>query len=654
MYDISDRRQPLEPDAYDERPAVNPHYVNTPRDYRPTQNHRYTVQEDHTATAVSDDDHRVVQRSGSASFPVTRRHVSPLGRIRVASTACQTEYNSKVAMIMSGGQEPRGPKVFFRIVYDDKVLQFKLSCDCCFKVMFAAVNVRADFVWHGVVLDEHLAPADYNMLPGEEHTSTIQVVRSSLRHTTHAEDIAANDVARSLGFRLRLQEEKNERLELELDQMEAQIANLHRELQSVADRSEMKIEELQLKCHTMDQKRRDALDEAEHYRREVESLQRQLAINAVAAQSARAKQQHAAGNHGGAANRSNPSALFNSDGPYEVTTPPTGALYRRHAPSDVSGSDITETPLSRLAATGQPTIVDRYHPAPNPISQPSYAAATTASARRNSRTTSPATGKKTSRTTSPNTSAITPPPSAQASRTTTREEQIKNLRSGIEAWQQHHGTTSSGGKSRPAELYGAAVKKRPEDEFAAVRDRQGIATSTPAAAHRPQPKAVESVEREEEKSLSPTRTASEASPEMSFSRKPARPSQQGGSDEPDERVSFAPPPAAPTPPPPETFLRHTSTVEIRCVLMDETSQKETSLGPVKIPPGTPATVATAMKMLLDRNAAVIPPVNECMLCVQPADDALNYRVLDTTQATTTALSHKDTLFVARLAVTPAR
>jgi hypothetical protein len=136
-----------------------------------------------------------------------------------------------------GMGEPSGPKVYFRIHFGDKSLQFKLCSDSCFRVLFSKMDVVGSFVWHGVALDAELTPRQYNMKPGEENCVSVNVVRDASREHTYAKEIELNDVARAHAYQRRVAEERASRLEAELDQSQAQIYALHSELRQLTEQS---------------------------------------------------------------------------------------------------------------------------------------------------------------------------------------------------------------------------------------------------------------------------------------------------------------------------------------------------------------------------------------------------------------------------------
>ena len=138
-------------------------------------------------------------------------------------------------------------KAYFRIIFGEQTLQFKLPLSSPLIVMFAKVPVKGDFVWHGITLDETLAPFHYNMLPGEENCATLHVVSNHKRSRTYAEDVLVNDTVRSVNLRLRIQEEENEKLKVEMDDLRAQIFVLQRELANVEDIAAKRIEEERVK-----------------------------------------------------------------------------------------------------------------------------------------------------------------------------------------------------------------------------------------------------------------------------------------------------------------------------------------------------------------------------------------------------------------------
>lgn len=133
--------------------------------------------------------------------------------------------------------------MYFRVVFEGRVLQFKLPITSSLSVLFAKVPVVGDFVWHGIVLDGSLSPSHYNMLPGEQHCVTIHVVLNHRNAMTYADEVMTSDAVRSVSFRLRLKEEENDSLRVELEELQAQIFALHRELNNVVEASAARVDE---------------------------------------------------------------------------------------------------------------------------------------------------------------------------------------------------------------------------------------------------------------------------------------------------------------------------------------------------------------------------------------------------------------------------
>lgn len=159
-------------------------------------------------------------------------------RKNLVSRSCQTE------IFVSGDSDE---KAYFRLSFEGRSLQFRLPMSSALAVLFSKVPVVGDFVWHGIVLDGSLTPLHYNMLPGEENCSFVQVVVNHRKALTYADEIMANDAVRAVSFRLRLQEEENDALKVEIDELQAQIFSLHRELSSVTELCGKKIEEERIK-----------------------------------------------------------------------------------------------------------------------------------------------------------------------------------------------------------------------------------------------------------------------------------------------------------------------------------------------------------------------------------------------------------------------
>lgn len=146
-------------------------------------------------------------------------------------------------------------KCFFRVVFEGRTLQFKLPFTTAFNVLFSRVPVVGDFVWHGIVLDGSLSPAHYNMLCGEENCATLNVVLNTRKSSTVLDDIQASDAVRAVSFRLRLQEEENDALKVEVDELQAQIFSLHRELNNVVElQSKRLIAETKLRDEVQEEK----------------------------------------------------------------------------------------------------------------------------------------------------------------------------------------------------------------------------------------------------------------------------------------------------------------------------------------------------------------------------------------------------------------
>jgi hypothetical protein len=135
----------------------------------------------------------------------------------------------------NGTGEPRGPKVYFRIQFGDKTLQFKLANDSVLRVLFSKMDVVGVFVWHGVVLDGELTPRHYGMKAGEENCVTLHVARDPNRSQTYAREIESNDVARAHAYQRRIAEDKAQRLEAELEQSQQQVYALHAELRQLTE-----------------------------------------------------------------------------------------------------------------------------------------------------------------------------------------------------------------------------------------------------------------------------------------------------------------------------------------------------------------------------------------------------------------------------------
>jgi hypothetical protein len=93
-----------------------------------------------------------------------------------------------------------------------------------------------------------------------------------------------------------------------------------------------------------------------------------------------------------------------------------------------------------------------------------------------------------------------------------------------------------------------------------------------------------------------------------------------------------------------------SSMDVQVILMDETTQKETALAPVTVLAGEPNTVGSVIRQLLQRDPTCVPPVNQCMLCIQPAGTPGEYRVLTAAEAPSTVIHPRDVLFIAKMNV----
>ena len=200
------------------------------------------------------------------------------------------------------------PKVYFRVLFEDRALQFKLALDVQLIVLFSKIHARGvDYLWHDVRLDPWLRPVDYDMHPGEANTVSLRIVRgdknskaiTSERNgnesiaesasialpnsamesiaaglTTHFEELLAHDMVRSMRHELRLQRRRNDELVDEVDELHQVVEAITTQVSDLRLQHDVAIQEEQRKAVAIDVDRRKMFDAVSALEMEIDSMRR--------------------------------------------------------------------------------------------------------------------------------------------------------------------------------------------------------------------------------------------------------------------------------------------------------------------------------------------------------------------------------------------